>query len=304
MSKWQRLLVLIVITLLTMSVAIACNGDTGGGNGNGKIKVGSKNFPEQLILGEMYALVLKNQGLPVERKLNLGGTSVAQAAIENGEIDIYPEYTGTGLLTVLKEPAQSNPQKVYKVVARGYKEKFNLVWLKPAPMNSTQALVMTQEGSKNYQITTISQMVNQANNLIMVGNSEFEIRENGLPRLKQNYGDFQLKKYLSVDTQSRSKILGNGKADVAVTFGTDGEISAFNLVVLQDDKKVFPPYQVAPVVRQETLTKYPEIADVLNALASKLTSETMQKLNYQVTGERKDPANVAKAFLTQEGILK
>ncbi len=304
MKKWQRLLVLIVLTLVTMSFAIACNGNTGGDNGNGKIKVGSKNFPEQLILGEIYALALKNRGLPVERKLNLGGTSVAQTAIENGEIDLYPEYTGTGLIAVLKEPIQSNPQQVYQVVARGYKEKFNLVWLKPAPMNSTQALVMTQEASENYQITTISQMVNQANNLIMVGNSEFEIRKDGLPGLKQNYGDFQLKKYLSVDTQSRSKILGNGKADVAVTFGTDGEISAFNLVVLQDDKKVFPPYQVAPIVRQETLTKYPEIADVLNALAPKLTSETMQKLNYQVTGERKDPANVAKEFLTQEGIIK
>jgi osmoprotectant transport system substrate-binding protein len=128
-----------------MLSAIACNtGSTG--DGSTAIKVGSKDFTEQFILGEMYALVLEDNGFQVERKLNLGGTPVAQASLQSGQIDLYPEYTGTALMTVLKQPANSNQKQVFDTVSKTYKEKFNLVWLEPAPMNNTQALAMTQEG--------------------------------------------------------------------------------------------------------------------------------------------------------------
>ena len=119
------------------------------------IKVGSKDFTEQFIIGEMYALILENAGYKIERKLNLGGTPIAQAALESGEIDLYPEYTGTGLLTVLKLPTQTDQKAVFDAVKNGYKEKFNLVWLDPAPMNNTQALAMTKEGSAKFGVTTI-----------------------------------------------------------------------------------------------------------------------------------------------------
>ena len=293
----RRLVVPLLLTLLTMFSAIACNSSTG-------IKVGSKDFTEQFILGEMYALVLENQGLQVERKLNLGGTPVAQAGLQSGQIDLYPEYTGTGLLTVLKKPAQSNQKQVFDTVAKAYKEKFNLVWLEPAPMNNTQALVMTQEGSKKYGVKTISQMVVKASQLTMIGPPEFEAREDGLPGLKKAYGDFQLKKFIPADPGLRYKTLNNNQADVAVAFGTDGEISALKLVILEDDKKLFPPYQVAPVIRQETLEQNPGIRDALNTLSPKLTTETMQRLNYEVSGKKREPAEVAKEFLTQEGLLK
>jgi osmoprotectant transport system substrate-binding protein len=252
----------------------------------------------------MYALVLENQGLKVERKLNLGGTPVAQSGLQSGQIDLYPEYTGTGLLTVLKEPAQSNQKQVFDTVAKAYKEKFNLVWLEPAPMNNTQALVMTQEGSKKYGIKTISQMVAKASQLTIIGPPEFEAREDGLPGLKKAYGDFKVKKFIPADPGLRYKTLNNNQADVAVAFGTDGEISALNLVILEDDKKLFPPYQVAPVIRQETLEQNPGIRDALNTLSPKLTTETMQRLNYEVSGKQREPAEVAKEFLTQEGLLK
>jgi osmoprotectant transport system substrate-binding protein len=293
----RRLVVPLLLALLTMFSAIACNSSTG-------IKVGSKDFTEQFILGEMYALVLEDQGLKVERKLNLGGTPVAQAGLESGQIDLYPEYTGTGLLTVLKQPAQSNQKQVFDTVAKAYKEKFNLVWLEPAPMNNTQALVMTQEGSKKYGIKTISQMVAKASQLTMIGPPEFEAREDGLPGLKKAYGDFKLKKFIPADPGLRYKTLNNAQADVAVAFGTDGEISALKMVVLEDDKKLFPPYQVAPVIRQETLEQNPGIRDALNTLSPKLTTETMQRLNYEVSGKQREPTEVAKEFLTQEGLLK
>jgi osmoprotectant transport system substrate-binding protein len=302
MKRLRRLVILPLLALLTAAVLIACA--SGGGDvAKTPIKVGSKDFTEQFILGEMYALVLEKNGLKVERKLNLGGTPVAQAALQNNEIDVYPEYTGTGLLTVLKLPPNSDQKAVFDQVAQGYKEKYNLVWLTPAPMNNTQALAMTKAGAQKYGVKTISDMATKANQLIMIGPPEFEVREDGLPGIKQKYGNFQLKEYKAVDPGLRYKGLVDGEADVAVAFGTDGEISANDLIVLEDDKKLFPPYQVAPVVRQAALDANPGLADALNKLAPKLTNETMQRLNYEVSGKQREPAEVAKAFLQQEGLL-
>lgn len=296
MRKLIRGLMVVLVVSLLMT---AC-----GGGKPAKVVVGSKDFPEQLILGEMYAQLLENNGFQVERKLNLAGTPVAHEALKNGEIDLYPEYTGTGLLTVLKLPVNSDPQQVYDAVIKGYQEQFNLVWLDPAPMNNTQALAMTQEGAAKYGIRTISDMVANADQLVMIGPPEFDQREDGLPGLMKVYGQFTLKEYKPVEKGLRYKGLVEGQADVVVAFGTDGEIAAYNLIVLEDDKGMFPPYQVAPVIRQQTLDANPKIKDILNQLAPKLTNAVMQKLNYEVSGNGREPADVAKEFLTQEGLLK
>lgn len=252
----------------------------------------------------MYALLLENAGFRVDRKLNLGGTPVAQAALLGGELDVYPEYTGTGLLTVLKLPVNSDRQQVFDAVAKGYKDQFNLVWLEPAPMNNTQALAMTSEDAAKYGIKTISDMAAKAGELRMIGPPEFEGREDGLPGIQKAYGNFALKQYVAVDPGLRYKGLTEGQAEVAVAFGTDGEIAAFNLVLLEDDKNLFPPYQVAPVIRQQVLDANPNVREVLNTLAPKITDATMQRLNYEVTGKGREFAEVAKEFLTQEGLLK
>lgn len=315
MKSVRHVLAPLLLALLTAIVVIACNptgsGDSPSGN-TAAIKVGSKDFTEQFILGEMYALVLENKGFEVERKLNLGGTPVAQAGLQSGEIDLYPEYTGTGLLTVLKQPAEStrgaspeeSREKTFEVVAEGYKDQFDLIWLEPSPMNNTQGLAMTQEGSQQYGIRTISDMAAKASELIMVGPPEFEAREDGLPGIQKAYGDFALREYKAIDPGLRYKALVDGEANVAVAFGTDGEISAFNLVLLEDDQQLFPPYQVAPVVRHEALDANPGIQEALNALAPKLTDEVMQRLNYEVSGNQREPAEVAREFLTQEGVLQ
>jgi osmoprotectant transport system substrate-binding protein len=277
-----------------------------GGQGQqtgGPIRVASKDFTEQFILGEMYAQLLEHEGFQVERKLNLGGTPVAQQALVNGEIDIYPEYTGTGLLTVLKMPASSNPEDVYATVEDLYLEQFDLVWLEPAPMNNTQALAMTQEAAERYGIRTISDLAANAGELVMVGPPEFAEREDGLPGIQQAYGNFQLKDYLAVDPGLRYQALTSGQADVTVAFGTDGEIAAYDLVLLEDDQQLFPPYQVAPVVRKAVLDANPNIAEILNELQPKLTNEVMQRLNFEVSGNQREPADVAREFLEQEGFL-
>lgn len=316
MKLTRRLFLLPLLALFTAFTIISCANTGSGGSGASSpaaspaassagavIKVGSKDFTEAFILGEMYALVLEKAGFQVERKLNLGGTPVAQKGLETGEIDLYPEYTGTGLLTVLKLPSNSDQQKVFEEVSKGYKERFNLVWLDPAPMNNTQALAMTEAGSQKFGVKTFSDMAAKASELTMVGPPEFQEREDGLPGIKKKYGDFQLKAYKAVDPGLRYKSLVDGEADVAVAFGTDGQISAFKLVVLEDDQKLFPPYQVAPVVRQQTLDANPKVADALNALAPKLTDDTMRRLNYEVDGNKREPADVAREFLTQEGLI-
>lgn len=268
------------------------------------IQVGSKNFTEQFIVGEMYALVLENAGFKVERKLNLGGTPVAQAALVAGEIDVYPEYTGTGLLTVLKLPVNTNPQAVYDTVNAEYQKQFNLRWLAPAPMNNTQALAMRADRAAALGIVTFSDMVAQADQLIMAGPPEFAEREDGLPGLRLVYGDFALKEYKAIDPGLRYQALRSNEVDVVVAFGTDGQIAADNLVLLQDDKGMFPPYQIAPVVRQAVLDANPRVAELLNALAPKLTDAVMQRLNYEVDGKQREPADVAREFLLAEGLIK
>jgi osmoprotectant transport system substrate-binding protein len=268
------------------------------------IRVGSKDFTEEFILGEMYAQVLENAGFKVERKINLGGTPVVQQALVSNQLDLYPEYTGTGLLTVLKQPSNSDPQAVYNTVKTDYLKQFNLVWLDQSPMNDTQALAMTQAGAQKYGIKTFSDLVAKAGQLVMVGPPEFQEREDGLPGLKKAYGDFTLKQYKSVDPGLRYQALTSGQADVVVAFSTDGEITANKLVLLQDDKHLYPPYHVAPVVRKEILDANPKIADLLNALSPKITDDVMSQLNFEVSGNKKEPKDVAHTFLVQQGLIK
>lgn len=305
---------LLGIAVLAGLALVGCGGaDTGTDSGSTSnsssgaesavIRVGSKDFTEQFIIGEMYALVLEENGFEVERKLNLGGTPVAHAGLQNDEIDLYPEYTGTALLTVLELPSSSDREEVFNTVSEEYLSQFDLVWLDPAPMNNTQALAVTQDVAKQYELETISDMAAVADQLVMVGPPEFELREDGLPGLQTAYGDFELSSYKGVDPGLRYISLSNGEADVAVAFGTDGEISAFNLVVLEDDQNLFPPYQVAPVVRQEIVENNPELVEALNELAPLLTDRTMRTLNSDVSGKELEPEVVARRFLEAEGLL-
>jgi osmoprotectant transport system substrate-binding protein len=296
MSKMFRYLTMLLLLAVILS---SCST-----SGKATITVASKDFTEQFIIGEMYAQVLENAGYKVERKLNLGGTPIAQKAMESSEIDLYPEYTGTGLLTVLKLPVNADKDQVFKSVYDGYLSQFNIVWLTPSPMNNTQALAMTKERAQELGIVTMTDLAFKAGELIMAGPPEFQEREDGLPGIKVVYGDFTLKEYKSIDPGLRYQALVEGQADVVVAFGTDGEISAFDLVLLEDDRGMFPPYQVAPVVRKAVLDQNPEIENLLNQISAKLTNSVMQQLNYEVSGKQREPAEVAQEFLKQEGLIK
>ncbi len=303
--KLTRTTALALTLMLALPLLAACgSGNGNGGKSNSPIRVASKDFTEQFILGEMYALLLEDAGFKVERKLNLGGTPIAQKALEAGEIDLYPEYTGTGLLTVLKLPTNSDRQEVYNTVSREYMSRYQLVWLDPAPMNNTQGLAMTRENSEKYGITTLSDLAAKADQIRLVAAPEFAEREDALPGLKKVYGGFNLKQFIPVASGLRYKTLLEGQAEVTTAYGTDGQIAANNLVLLKDDKNFWPPYQVAPVGRLAVLEANPKIRETLNKLAPKLTDEVMRRLNNEVDGNKKEPAAVAKNFLQQEGLLK
>ncbi|MBA3532010.1 MAG: quaternary ammonium transporter [Ardenticatenales bacterium] len=271
---------------------------------NTTIIVGSKDFAEQFLIGEMYALLLEEAGFRVERRLDLGPTPLVQEALLEGIIDLYPEYTGTALLTVLQLPSASDAEAVYDTVADEYQERFDLRWLAPAPMNNTQGFAMTREDAEKYGIRTFSELAEHASELVMMGPPEFMTREDGLPGLMAAYGNFEVKIYIPVEPTQRYQGLLNNQADVVVAFGTDGELAEYDLLLLEDDRHFFPPYQVAPIVRASLLAEAPEVGAILDALAPKLTNETMQRLNYEVSGRERTPAEVAREFLISEGMIE
>ncbi|GAC1403171.1 MAG: glycine betaine ABC transporter substrate-binding protein [Candidatus Velthaea sp.] len=278
----------------------ACGGQTGGA----QIAVGSKNFTEEVLIGEIYSQVLEQNGFRVNRKLNLGGTEIAMAALQRGEIDLYPEYTGTALLVQLKAPPLHDPKAIYARVKAAYETQYQLTWLDPAPMNDTQALATTRAISAKYKLRTLSDVAAAAPQLRLGAVPEFIKRPDGLPGLQQTYGGFKFKDTKLIDIGLKYKALLSGNVDVVVAFGTDGAIDADDLLIFADDKHFWPAYQVAPVVRQSTLKMYPALATHLNKIAPLLDDKTMRGLNNQVDGIlKREVADVARDFIKTHGLV-
>jgi osmoprotectant transport system substrate-binding protein len=275
-------------------------------NSTGKpIVVASKDFTEEFIVGEMYALLLEGAGLPVERKINLGGTPIAHEALVQGQIDLYPEYTSTGLLTVLKQSPLSDPNEIYQAVKSGYESQYQLTWLEPSPFNDTQGLATTKAIAQQHNISSYSDLSAKAGELRLGAPAEFTEREDGIKGLQSTYGGFEFQEVKQLGTGPlRYDALKNGDIDVVVVFTTDARIAADDLLVLKDDKTLYPIYNIAPVVRQDTLSAYPQIAEILNKLAPLLTDEVITKLNAQVDIDGNDYTTVAKDFLKQQGLIQ
>jgi osmoprotectant transport system substrate-binding protein len=271
--------------------------------GNDLVKVGSKNFPENLFLGELYAQILERKGLHVARKMSLGSTQIAMAAMQRGEIDLYPEYTGTALLVVLKLPVEYDPRVVYATVKHGYEERYHFTWLDPAPYNNSQALASTEGIARRYHLRTLSDVSRAAPQLRLAVPAEFVNRPDGLPALRRVYGGFEFRKIVQVDIGLRYAALLDRRADVTVAFTTDGEILEYDLVVFEDDKHAFPPYQAAPVVREDTLRRFPAIAPALDAVAPLLTTTAIRRVNLAISGpQKREPADVAREFVQTHGL--
>ena len=266
------------------------------------VRVGSKNFTEQFILGELYAQALEANGIKTEKKLNLGGTLIAHKALEEKQIDLYPEYTGTILLAVLKQEAMTDAKAVYEKVKSEYAAK-GLAVLNQAPVNNTYVLVVRSETAEKYKLETDSDLARVSKELKLGAGPEFRDRKDGLPGLREKYG-MEFKEDLQLAIGLRYQALKGDQIQVVNGYSTDGMISAMKLKRLKDDKNLWPPYYIVPVVRKDALDANPKIADVLNRVSASLDDATMAEMNYKVDGEKMEPKDVARDFLKAKGIVK
>ncbi|HOB29639.1 MAG: glycine betaine ABC transporter substrate-binding protein [Dethiobacteria bacterium] len=299
----HKSLLLVAIMVLSLLLVTGCGPEGDDGAGKPKIIVSSKNFTEQLIVGNMVGLLMEDAGYPVDYKLRLGGTGLIHEALVNGEINVYIEYTGTALTVMLKEDPLSDPDEVYERVKEAYQEKWNLVWLEPWGFNNTYTVTMQREVARELGIEKISDLKDKAGDLVIGATQEFIPRPDGLAGLEEAYG-FKFKEAKGMDPGLMYQALKEGEVDAISGFATDGRIPALDLINLVDDLGYFPPYYAAPVVRGDLLEKDPGIAEVLNKLAYKIDDTVMAELNYKVDGDKKDPAAVAKKFLQDNGFIE
>jgi osmoprotectant transport system permease protein len=288
---------LVLAALLLLATA-------GRAQSRGRIVIGSKNFTESRILGEMLALLVAHgTDLEVEHRSDLGGTLVCFAALRNGEIDLYPEYTGTGWSIVLKEQGRIDDRlKAFLHVATQYRERYDIEWLQPFGLNNTYALAIREDMAEKRGVRTVSDLAAHGQDLKAGFSIEFMNREDGWPGLAPFYG-LKLGDVRTLEHGLAYAAIANGTIDLVDAYSTDGKLLRYPLRVLEDDRGFFPPYNAAPNVRGETLRAHPELRKILDSLAFKISDQAMIQLNYAVEEEGKGFREVARKFLIDAGLL-
>jgi osmoprotectant transport system substrate-binding protein len=294
-------------------VAAACGGSSGSGGGDSSsgpsVSVGSKKFTEQILLGEMYAQAFEDEGYNVEKKLNLGSEQVMDKSLQDGTIDVYPEYTGTAYVAILKKPPESYPkteEETYKQVAAFYKNRKDtpMQMLEPAPFENNYGIVMLTDEADKLGIENLDDLAAKSDQLVFSSYSEFQNRSDGYDNMKENYPQLDFKDIKIVnDLGIRYKALAEGEADVGIGFTTDGQLASPKLKVIEDNKDIWPKYYPAPVVTQEFLDNNKDAKKILNEVSASLNADKMRELNGQVDLEQEDYEDVARQHLEDEGII-
>lgn len=269
------------------------------------IVVGSKNFTENRLLAEIMAqLIEAHTDIKVERKTNLGGTIVVFTALRNGQIDFYPEYTGTGWSIHLKiRESVHNPLRAYLRVKRDFAEKYRITWLAPFGFNNSYALAMGRQLADRLNIRRISDLKDHQNDLRTGFSHEFLNRSDGYPGLAKKYG-LSLKNLRGMEHGLAYEAIRTGETDLIDTWLTDGKLLRYPIRILEDDRGFFPPYDAAPIIRTETLERYPELEKILNRLAFRINDQKMRELNYQVEEKGGPFKSVAMEFLKSQRLIK
>ena len=250
----------------------------------------------------MAQLIETKTDFKVQRRFNLGGTMICHGALINGEIDLYAEYTGTGLTAILKHSVIADPEKALRYVTKAYHERFKLQWLKPFGFNNTYAITVRKADAEKYSWNTISDLKTSAKRLRAGFTAEFAERPDGYPGLRHTY-NLQFGEVRDFDPSLMYEAVAKKEVDVICAFATDGRIASYHLKPLKDDRNFFPPYHAAPVIREEILKKYPKIGDVLELLGGIIDDATMQQLNFEVDAKKRQPAEVVTEFLKTKEIL-
>ena len=297
MNKFKKIAALTLGALSLSAILAGCSGKE-------TLTVGSKDFGENIVLGEMFAqLIEENTDLKVERKLNMGGTFVCFEAIKNGNIDLYPEYTGTGLTAQLKMDVINDSDEAYRIVSEEFDKQFDVKWLEPLGFNNTYTLAVTQDVYQEYGLETYSDLAAVSENLIFGAEHEFFDRQDGFDGLIEKYNMTFKGEPTKMNVALKYQAIGKGDIDVTDAFATDGPIKQYNLKVLEDDLSFFPPYYAAPIIRNKTLEKKPELEEILNKLSGKIDDAAMTELNYKIDVEGESVESVAKAFLQAQGLI-
>ncbi|GAB4073642.1 ABC transporter permease/substrate-binding protein [Barrientosiimonas marina] len=268
------------------------------------ITIGGKLGAEPAILINMYKLLIEDEtDLTVDLEPGLGKTAFVFSALKNNSIDIYPEFTGTAIVTHLEqEPASNDKKEVYEQAKKGMEEQYNMTLLKPMTYNNTYAVATTQELAKTHNLESIGDLKKVESNITAGFTLEFNDRYDGYTGMQDVY-NLAISDVQTLEPGIRQEALKNGEVDVINAYATDSYMVDMDLTILDDPKNLFPPYQGAPLLRDETLKKHPKLADVLNKLGGRMTDNEMRQLNYRVDYEDKDPADVARDYLTQEDLL-
>ncbi len=265
-----------------------------------RIVVGSKNFTESDLLAEIVAQQIERRaGIPVERRLHLGGTFVCHQAITTGAIDLYVEYTGTAFTAILKQSPIANPDSVLRFVKTAYARQFQLRWTAPFGFNNTFAILVRHADATRYRLATISDLAKVAPRWKAGFGYEFLERADGFPGLARTYGLRFATPPTAMDLGLTYRALADGNVDVIAGNSTDGQIAALDLVQLMDDRQYFPPYQAAPVVGAALLDKYPQLAAALTELGGRISEVEMRRLNALADVEHNDIAEIARQWLPE-----
>lgn len=292
-------------TWLPVIAGVALAGSAAFANAN-EIVVGGKNFTEQQLIASMTSQYLDNLGYDVEKRAGMGSAVLRQAQ-ENGQIDLYWEYTGTSLINYNDVTESLSPEETYQRVKELDAEK-GLVWLEPSAANNTYALAMRADSIEETGISTLSELaqaVNDGEELSFAMNAEFYAREDGWRPLQQAY-DFRVGRadVKRMDSGLVYQALRDGQVEVGLVFATDGRIPAFDFQVLEDDQNFFPAYALTPVVHEDTLAENPELEAQMNALSALLDDDTMAQLNAQVDVDRETIEDVAHNFLVENELIE
>jgi osmoprotectant transport system permease protein len=289
-KRFSKLLSLLCGACLVLTMSSCARPD--------RIVVGSKNFTESVILGELLAQQIERKtNLPVDRRLNLEGTLICQQALVSGQIDTYVEYTGTGLTVILKEPPSSDSAAVYEKVRSEYQKRFGIDWTEPLGFNNTFAIIVRKSDAQALNLKTISDAAPQTMHWKAGFGYEFIDRQDGYPGLAKMYGLRFPNPPRGMDLGLTYKAVADRQVDFIAGNSTDGLIETLGLVVLEDDRHYFPPYEAVPLIRDVTAMKHPEVREALRALGGKISADEMRRMNYAVDGEHKDVKAVVSEFL-------
>ncbi|AMD94688.1 ABC transporter permease/substrate-binding protein [Leptotrichia sp. oral taxon 847] len=301
LSIKKILILLILITFACLFGSISSFNNTK----KDKLIISGKLGSEPEILINMYKILIEeNSKLGVELKPGLGKTSFVFNALKNGDIDIYPEFSGTAVFTFLNEtPVNNNAEDVFNQAKKGMETKFKMVMLKPMKYNNTYAIAVSKKFANENNLKTISDLASVKDKIKAGFTREFNDREDGYPGLKKLY-QFEIPNIKEFEPKLRYVAVQSGNINLVDAYSTDPELAQYNMVILKDDKHLFPPYQGSPMMREETLKKYPKLKKILEKLSGKISDEEMSTMNYRVSVKGENAYNVAKEYLKKNKIIK